>query len=54
MKEIVAEEFDENEYLKRKTIVEEEVDWSKVDKKSFDVLSERIADYREATEYVLN
>ena len=40
--------------MKKKSIVVDEIDWSKVDKKSYDLLDQRIADYREATEYLLN
>lgn len=40
--------------MKKPSIVSEEIDWSKVDKKAYDILAERITDYREATEYLLN
>jgi len=33
--------------------VEEEIDWSKVDKKTYNVLEQIIKDYREGTEFLL-
>jgi hypothetical protein len=39
--------------LKKATIVEDGVDWSKADRKTFDLLSDRIDDYREACKFLM-
>ena len=33
---------------------EHEIDWTKVDKKAYDIVVERTIEYREATDYLLN
>jgi hypothetical protein len=38
--------------LKKATISEDGVDWSKVDRKTFDLLTERIVEYRDACKFL--
>lgn len=37
----------------KKTINEDEIDWKVVDRKCYEVLKERVAEYRDATQFCM-
>lgn len=52
MEEAKQPAIDEKKYLKQVTIKENEIDWTKVDRNTYDIISQRIEDYREACLYM--
>ncbi|CDW72042.1 UNKNOWN [Stylonychia lemnae] len=45
-------DYNEKQYLRRETITEDQVDFNRINKEHFDLLTERIEDYREACSFM--